>query len=172
MIVAAGSSLPTPSWPICRTDLIGRGDELAIIRSMLLEEAAPVVTLTGPGGVGKTRLALAVAEDVAGAFIDRVVWVELAAVHDPSVVMATGASALSLTASDRRPLREDVTQALRTRQLLLLLDNCKHIVGAVADLVAHLLAWCPAVQVLATSRRPFARARRARASCRSPPTAG
>jgi predicted ATPase/DNA-binding CsgD family transcriptional regulator len=140
------------SPPIPRTRLIGREDERSTARARLLDEAVPLLTLTGPGGVGKTRLALAIAQDVAASFADGVVWVDLASVMNPVLVLPTLAAALAFVPSPERSMAAELARYLRARQALLLLDNCEHLAPAVADLVAGLLAACPAVQVLATSR--------------------
>jgi len=142
----AGPPLPTP-----RTSLIGRAVEVAAVRALLLDEAVPVVTLTGTGSVGKTRLALAVGHDVAGAFADGVVFVDLAPLADPALVIPAIAGVFGLRASGDCPLVERVATVLRPKQLLLLLDNCEHVLDAAPD-IAHLLVGCPAVQNLATSR--------------------
>jgi non-specific serine/threonine protein kinase len=141
--------------PLARTSLVGREGEIAAARAALLDEAAPLLTLTGPGGVGKTRLALAVAHEVAAQFADGVVVVDLAALSDPALLPATIATALGVTPSAHQSLIEASVAHLRLRQLLLVLDNCDHLLSAAAELTSALLAGCPAVQVLATSRSPL-----------------
>ena len=153
MAVAAEPDLPDAfSHP--RTPLIGRAAERAAARAFLLDEAVPLLTFTGPGGVCKTRLALAVAADVADAFADGVVWVDLAPLGDPRLVPATVATALALPPAAGQIIPDELMRLLRLRQTLLLLDNCEHVLGETAALVATLLARCPALQVLATSRAP------------------
>ncbi|CAA9559743.1 MAG: hypothetical protein AVDCRST_MAG73-3542 [uncultured Thermomicrobiales bacterium] len=150
-MVAVAWALP----PIPRTRLIGRQAERARARLLLLDQAVPLLTLTGPGGVGKTRLALAVADEVAGAFADGVVWVDLAPLSDPALVPAAVATAVGLTPAPGQPITDELARVLRPRQTLLLLDNNEHLLAAAAALVAALLAACPALQVLATSRAPL-----------------
>lgn len=141
--------------PVPRTRLIGRERERADARSLLLDEAAPLLTLTGPGGVGKTRLSLAIAGEAAAHVGDGAVFVDLAALGHPDVVLPAVARALGVTPGGERPLRERLIGSLQRRHLLLVLDNCEHLLLAVADLVSSLLAACPALQVLATSRAPI-----------------
>jgi predicted ATPase/DNA-binding CsgD family transcriptional regulator len=141
--------------PIPRTRLIGRQTERAAARALLLEEAVPLLVLIGPGGVGKTRLALAIAHDVADSFADGVIWVDLALVTDPPLVSAVLATALGITVPAGSPVEDDFIRHLRPRQCLLLLDNCEHLLIEVAELIGSLLGSCPALQVLATSRCPF-----------------
>jgi predicted ATPase/DNA-binding CsgD family transcriptional regulator len=154
MISSAASPLAGSS-PIPRTRLIGRHAERATAQTLLLDEAVPLLTLTGPGGVGKTRLALAVAGDVAGHFADGVVWVDLAPLGDASLVPGALAAALGFVPAPDQPVVDGLSRFLRPRQTLLLLDNCEHVLGPTADLVVSLLVACPALQILATSRAPL-----------------
>jgi len=141
--------------PLPRTRFIGRDTERACARSLLLGEAAPLLTLTGPGGVGKTRLALAIARDVADRFADGLAWVDLAPVSDAALVPTTVSNALAITPSPDRSATEELTRHLRSQQTLLLFDNCEHVLAGVADLAANLLLTCPALQILITSRAPL-----------------
>ncbi len=141
--------------PVPRTRLIGRETERARAHSLLLNEAVPLLTLTGPGGAGKTRLALAIAHDMAAEFADGAIWVELAPLADPSLVPATVARALGIIPVAGLPLAEQLVRELRSRQTLLLLDNCEHLLQAASDVAISLLLACPAVQIVATSRAPL-----------------
>jgi non-specific serine/threonine protein kinase len=148
-LAARAPTLPTP-----RTPLVGRTGEVARACTLLLDEAVPLLTLTGPGGVGKTRLALALAHAMDDAFADGVVFVDLAPLRDSGFVLAAVAQALRLREAGERPLAEVLAAFLKARQLLLVLDNCEQVLGA-APALATLLAACPALQLLATSRAPL-----------------
>ena len=118
-MAVSASSPRLGSLPIPRTRLIGREAERATARALLLDEAAPQLTLVGPGGVGKTRLALAVAGDVSEHFADGVIWVDLAPLADPALVPAAVASALGIVRVGSKPIEERLARYLRSRQCLL-----------------------------------------------------
>jgi predicted ATPase/class 3 adenylate cyclase len=136
--------------PAERTTLIGRERLLVEIAGAL--ESARVITLTGVGGVGKTRLALQVAADVLPRFRDGAWLVELAAVVDPGAVVEVVASALGVTQRQGQTLHASLIDFLRAKRLLLVLDNCEHLLDAVARFTDEVIDSCPRVSVVVTSR--------------------
>ena len=142
---------PYPELPVPLTPLIGREQAVAAVAALLDAPTHRLLTLTGPGGIGKTRLALAVAEQVAATFPDGVVFVSLAALADPAVVAGAIAERLGVRERPEPTLVDALTAHLAGKRLLLVLDNFEHLRPA-APLVAALLSACPALRVLTTSR--------------------
>jgi predicted ATPase/DNA-binding CsgD family transcriptional regulator len=142
--------------PVSLTSFVGREPEVAAVRERLRREDVRLLTLTGPGGVGKTRLAIAAAAGLVGGdgspFADGVAFVALAPLAEPAYVAGTVAAALRVPGLAGRPPEEALRDHLRGRAVLLVLDNCEHVLAGAAPLVAGLLAACPGVRVLATSR--------------------
>ena len=136
--------------PVQLTSFVGRQAELAQVQQLLAENR--VVTLTGAGGVGKTRLAIQVAAGIAGEFADGVWYVDLAPITDPELVAVTVARVLGLPDQPGRSTMDSLLRFVRDRQMLVLLDNCEHLLDACAELVVALLSAAPGLTVLATSR--------------------
>jgi non-specific serine/threonine protein kinase len=146
-----GASQPArTNLPEQLTSFIGRERAQAEVRALL--GRAPLVTLTGAGGVGKTRLAFAVARGVLSEYPDGVWLVDLAPLADLALVAQTVAQTLGLQDEVSRPILATLIDHLKGRQLLLVLDNCEHLLAACADLASALLRTCPGVRMLATSR--------------------
>jgi predicted ATPase/DNA-binding SARP family transcriptional activator len=142
-----------PAWlPAETTSFIGRESELATIEELL--GLSRLLTLTGPGGSGKTRLALKAGQQAAGRYPGGVWLVELAAVARPDLVAAAAASALGVREEPGRPLAETIAAQLRAGagEALLIVDNCEHVLDAAAALVTGLLRQCPSLRILATSQ--------------------
>ena len=140
-------------FPVVLTSFVGRAGSVREVAGLL--EEYRLVTVTGPGGVGKTRLAGEVAGRVAARFADGAWLAELAPVRDPAQVPAAVAVALGVREQPGVPAAEAVARVLARQQLLLVLDNCEHVIGAAAALCGGLLQACDDVRVLATSREPL-----------------
>src|SRR3989440_567091 len=143
--------LVTHTLPVSLTSLIGREHEVKSLHALLLRTDVRLLTLTGTAGVGKTRLALEVARDLAHDFTDGVHVVSLAPLSDPAFVIATIAHSLGLTESGSQPLLDLLKISQRDKQRLLLLDNFEQVIPA-ATLLAELLEACLDVKLLVTSR--------------------
>jgi non-specific serine/threonine protein kinase len=141
---------PRHNLPTALTSFVGRAAAVAEVGARLSETR--LLTLTGPAGVGKTRLAVAVAADRVDAYPDGVWLVELAALADPGLVAGAVAGVLGVHEQPDQPLSTTLQGALRDRLLLLVLDNCEHLLDACARLADGLLRGCPGLQILATSR--------------------
>jgi non-specific serine/threonine protein kinase len=139
--------------PLQLTSFIGREDQITEVTQLLT--GYRLVTLTGPGGCGKTRLGLQVAAGLLERFPDGVWWAELAPLADPALVPQAVATVLRVREAPGRSLTQTLIDALKARRLLLLLDNCEHLVDACAPLAEALLQSCPMLRILATSREPL-----------------
>jgi predicted ATPase/DNA-binding SARP family transcriptional activator len=142
-------SVPT-SLPFLLSSFVGRERELAEIKRRLATHR--LLTLTGPGGCGKTRLALEAAADLVAHFENRVWVVELAALADPALVPQVVTSTLGVREQQERNLTETLADAIGSTRMLFLLDNCEHVIDACATLTHSLLRLCPHLHILATSR--------------------
>ena len=136
--------------PVELTSFVGRRNELLELHGVLA--SSRLLSLTGAGGVGKTRLALRLARDVVNDFSDGVWLVDLAPLSVPDLVAQTIATALGVREDPQRSVREALLDELRDRQLLLVLDTCEHLIAACAELVEALLREAPGLRILATSR--------------------
>ncbi|RYE39502.1 MAG: protein kinase, partial [Hyphomicrobiales bacterium] len=155
-----GQRSPAPSTlgatgrlPLELTSFIGRRHELTKAKNLLA--GSRLVTLTGIGGVGKTRLALRVASAVQRDYDDGVRLVELGELRDESSLVDAVAGAVGVRDHSAKPLRDVLVEHLAPRELLMVLDNCEHLVDAIAELVDSLLRACPRLRILATSREPL-----------------
>jgi predicted ATPase/DNA-binding NarL/FixJ family response regulator len=148
----SATSIPH-NLPLQLTSFVGRERELADTARLLL--AKRLLTLTGAGGSGKTRLALEIASRLLKGFLGGVWFVELATLSDPELVPQVTASTLSVRETPGRTVTENLIAFLKPRHVLLVLDNCEHLVGACAHLAETLLKSCPDLRILATSREPL-----------------
>jgi len=141
--------------PLYLTPFVGREAEMAAVARRLADPDRRLVTLVGPGGIGKTRLGLQVAAGLLQDFPDGIWLVELATLPDPALLPQSIASALGLGDLPDRPLMDSLKAHLEPRRLLLVLDNCEHLRDACTLIVTALLAACPLLRILATSREPL-----------------
>ena len=139
--------------PVQLTSFVGRERELAEVKRLL--GSTRLLTLTGTGGTGKTRLSLQASAELLEQYHDGVWFVEFATIDDGALVIETVAGALELRQEAERSLVTTLTSFLRNRQLLLILDNCEHVVAACARLAETLLRSCPQLRILASSREPL-----------------
>ncbi len=139
--------------PLELSSFVGRERELSEVERLLA--GTRLLSLTGTGGCGKTRLALKVAGNLVGKFDDGVWWVGLAPLSDPALAPKSVASALGVRERPGRQMMETLSDHLGSRKMLLILDNCEHLIGACATLAEALLRTCPDLKILATTREPL-----------------
>src|SRR5215471_10521501 len=154
MTAAVDPSRPSSRIPLPPTPLIGREQEMVRAVHFLQQDRARLLTLTGPAGVGKTRLAMQIAQELGQQFADGALFVALAALREAALLPGAIGEALGLHASSEGELSQQLTLFLQEKQLLLVLDNCEHLLEA-APYVADLLSRCPDLCVLVTSRVPL-----------------
>ena len=146
------TSLYRTNLPIPATAFLGRERELREVVELLDREDARLVTLTGPGGTGKTRLTLQAAAEASDGFVDGVHWIPLAPLRDATAVGATFALALEVGDRPGIEIGTSIVTAFSTKRSLIVVDNCEHLVAGVAELVGQLVGGCPKVVVVASSR--------------------
>lgn len=154
-VVPDGPESRRATVPVSLAPLIGREQQAAELRALVLTPGVRLVTVTGRGGVGKTRLATAVAGSLEKQFVDGAVWLDLSPITDSDMVLQAIAHALDVRVAAPSELLTGLRHTLRDWALLLVLDNFEQVVGAASD-IASLLAACPALKVLVTSRIPLA----------------
>ncbi len=142
---------PVRRLPRPLTEFVGRRREVQSLRDLL--DQRRLITLTGPGGIGKTRLALQVAAEIAERLAEGVVFVDLAPLEDPALVVQATAAAIGAKELMGQSLVDSITDMLQSRRALLILDNCEHLLGACAQLSERLLSGAPKLRMLATSRQ-------------------
>ena len=143
---------PRSNLPKTVTSLIGRGREIAEIRDYLLKAEIHLVTLIGPPGIGKTRLSIEVGRAALADFSDGVFFVAMATLEDPSLIALTMVQALGYVETKNVPARQQLIDGIGGKQMLIMLDNCEHLVDDIASLSSELLSACSRLKILATSR--------------------
>jgi predicted ATPase/class 3 adenylate cyclase/DNA-binding CsgD family transcriptional regulator len=146
-------SVGTHNFPVQLTSFVGRGAQMTDVRKLLADNR--VVTLAGAGGAGKTRLAVEIAARIAPEYADGVWYVDLAPITDPALVPVAVARALGLPDQPSRSTMDTLLRFVRDRQVMVVLDNCEHLLGATAEMVVALLGAAPQLRLLATSREPI-----------------
>lgn len=144
---AAQTNLPKPL-----TSFVGRENEIAELRALLSPQSSVLITLTGPGGSGKTRLAIQSGRALLKDYADGVWWVELAPLMESALVLQQIAKAIGVQQEANEPITQTLVNRLCGRELLLILDNCEHVIDACAQVTELLLSECASLQILATSR--------------------
>jgi predicted ATPase/DNA-binding SARP family transcriptional activator len=154
----SSSAAKITNLPIPLSSFVGRTQETAEVKRLLAPsrgQAVRLLTLIGAGGNGKTRLAIQVATDLIDSFDHGVWWVELAALSDGALVARAVAKTLGVNEVADQPLVQNIAASISDKAMLLVLDNCEHLIEACAQLTADLLARCPNLQILTTSREPL-----------------
>lgn len=149
-------SLYRASLPVASTPFLGREVELAEVAALLVQDDVRLLTLTGPGGAGKTRLSVQAAAEASERFPDGVFWVPLAPLRDPSLLESTFGQALEASEQPGVSLIDSIVAAIGERRMLVVIDNCEHLVEAVAQLVHGLLQVCPRLVIVCSSRERLA----------------
>src|SRR6516162_9909080 len=147
------STVASHNLPVQLTSFVGRGAQMTDLEKLLVDNR--LVTLTGAGGAGKTRLGVEIAARIAAEFRDGVRYVDLAPITDPGLVPVTVARALGLPDQPGRSTMDTMLRFVRDRQMLMVLDNCEHLLDATAELIVALVGGAPGLTLLATSREPI-----------------
>ncbi|HET9908804.1 MAG TPA: helix-turn-helix domain-containing protein, partial [Anaerolineales bacterium] len=151
----ASSKATRSNIPATTTSLIAREKEIALVREYLSRDDIRLVTLMGPPGIGKTRLSIEVARASLHDFPDGVFFVSLALVDDPDSISSTIIPALGFMESGRKAPEDQLKESIGEKQMLIVLDNCEHLVEFVASISSQLLSACPGLKLLTTSRESF-----------------